>query len=108
MSEFIKGSKALEDAVNAADNFEALREAALQHLAAENKIVRSTEGFGQRRIAGESEPDVSLSESAVPQDQNRCLRVLYLRGNSRFEIYGPSEQDLDLQEENLRALYARQ
>jgi hypothetical protein len=41
------------------------------------------------------------------KDSETFMRVLYLRGNSRFEIFGPSEQDLDQQEAGLRALYAR-
>jgi hypothetical protein len=33
------------------------------------------------------------------------IRLVYPSGNSRFEIYGDSEESLDLQEQRIRALY---
>jgi hypothetical protein len=36
------------------------------------------------------------------------IRVIYPSGNSRFEIYGDSEESLDVQEQRIRALYGSQ
>ena len=109
MSEFLKSSKALDDAVRSATNFEALREAALQHMAVDGQIVRSDEGFGQRRIAGEPEPP-TLSVS-LPAENGRPMRKasdtwsrVVIDGNSHFEIFGDSMADLDTQERGIRAI----
>jgi hypothetical protein len=50
-----------------------------------------------------AQQEALLSEqSAGPQN---CIRVLYLHGNDRLEIYGTSEEELDRKEAQLRALY---
>jgi hypothetical protein len=109
MSEFLKSTKALDDAVRAANNYEAVREAALQHMAADHQIVRSNEGFGQRRIAGEPEPEPDALVS-VPTETGMmrkfsdtfCRYVIF--DNCHFELFGDSEADLDAQEAKIRAV----
>jgi hypothetical protein len=36
------------------------------------------------------------------------MRVIYPAGNSRFELYGDSEESLDAQEQRIRSMYPQQ
>jgi hypothetical protein len=47
----------------------------------------------------------AVQSGPVPNPEARCIRVIYPRGNSRFELYGVDESDLDQQEQKIRALY---
>jgi hypothetical protein len=59
-----------------------------------------------------SENEVLYGRSTLPaqtplpvQSSGSHIRVVYPSGNSRFEIYGDSEESLDLQEARIRAMY---
>jgi hypothetical protein len=56
------------------------------------------------------DPDnrVIVPATAAPSSpivEPTCVRVIYPHSNSRFELVGISEEDLDRQEQKIRALY---
>jgi hypothetical protein len=51
---------------------------------------------------------VNASESSEPVRANvSAYRVIYPHGNSRFELFGADEADLDRQEKQIRAMYQK-
>ena len=112
MSDFLKSNKALDDAIRGATTVEEIREVTLAALATQGVVVRNKQDQYDVRVVPQAPappaPLPALADNAMWKDSETFMRVLYLRGNSRFEIFGPSEQDLDQQEANLRALYERQ
>jgi hypothetical protein len=59
-------------------------------------------------VAPATQPEPSPSLPAAPQQDAKLFRVIYPFGNSRFEIYGVSEADLDQQEKRIREMYGQQ
>jgi hypothetical protein len=67
---------------------------------------------GLRQAAGRGDPRNAMPpvEPAAlplpaPMTEAKCIRVIYPAGNSRFELYGVSEAELDAQEQRIRQLY---
>jgi hypothetical protein len=92
MSDFMPSNKTIDDIVEAVNDpagFERMREALKAHLAG------TTE-----QAAPAPRPVLSVNQSP-PTD----MRVFYV-GNSRFEIYGTSQANLNEQELQIRALYS--
>jgi hypothetical protein len=113
MSEFLKSNKALDDAIRGASSVEEIREITLAALATSGVVVRNKQDQFDVRVNPQA-PEPLASATSLPDNDTRMskdsetfMRVLYLRGNSRFEIFGRSEQDLDTQEAGLRALYGQ-
>jgi hypothetical protein len=95
--------------VENSSSVEEMREAMKAKLAADGFILRER-GYevGSDTLTREAEDAAFAASPASPDApplRDTCIRVLYLRGNSRFEIVGPSEENLDDQEAKLRALY---
>jgi hypothetical protein len=107
MNDFLRSDKEIDAAVNAATNFEQMREAMLSTLANRGVLARSrTDAFDIRVIKtpeldAPPAPAAELSASANPT----CVRVIYPRQNDRLEIYGNSEAELDGKEARIRQLY---
>jgi hypothetical protein len=108
MSEFLRPSAATDKIANESVSFEGLREAMKSELEKQGVIVRGPledGGWGAQLGPGyHAEPavEVSLPEASRPQN---CVRVIYPHLNDRFEIFGASEQELDLKEAQIRSLY---
>jgi hypothetical protein len=99
--EIVEGSSSVEEMRSRMKKFQAA-----------NGIIEIERGFEYGgKLTKEAEDAVSAavpSEAAAPsQRRDTCIRVLYLGGDSKFEIVGPDENSLDMQEEKLRALYRR-
>ncbi len=83
-----------------------------------DEIVGSTmgpEGIETMRAAIkaalESSPQaapVARPVQSAPEPRPTHLRVVYPAGNTRVELLGSSEADLDAQEQRLREFYGRQ
>lgn len=61
-------------------------------------------------VAPPSENETLYGPSALPVQPvqpapQTHMRVVYPKGNARFEIYSDSEESLDLQEAKIRAMY---
>jgi hypothetical protein len=90
MSDFIKSNPKLDEAVNNATNFEALREAMLQTLESQGRIVRGQTAYERRVVpqAPEPEPNVPLSASGYRYErevrfaESTGKRTLIIRANS--------------------------
>ena len=94
MSEFMKSSPAFNRAVMASNNPSDIAELARHYV----------EGTDPRAL--EPEPSAALPTTSTPAPAN-CMRIFYPSGNSRFEIYGVSEADLDEQEKRIREIYGQ-
>jgi len=76
--------------------------------------VNDPAGFERMReqmkalLAGTAEQVAPAPRVALPANQPAptTMRVIFPHGNSRFEIYGTSEADLNEQESQIRALYS--
>jgi hypothetical protein len=82
---------------NIGDAFERLKSALRERMgivppSSENEML-----YGRSSMPAEAPLPVQSSGSHI--------RVVYPSGNARFEIYGDSEESLDLQEARIRALY---
>ena len=101
----------LESVISRAHTSAELRESMLQELTRQGQIVRTREDEfdirrGPRAGAPEAQPAPSLSV-ARPQSPT-CFRVIYPSGNNRFELYGASEAELDLREQQIKAMFSGQ
>jgi hypothetical protein len=57
--------------------------------------------------SGEPQPVVAAAAPTMPDvSRASCYRVVYPHGNTRVELLGASEEDLDQQEQRIRSLYA--
>ena len=96
-------TKIVEDALDGGyGSYDAMREGLKQALGMKPADpTREDFGYGASPSASLSAPQIAAAPGE-PLD----IRVLYLHGNSRFEIVGTQAQ-LDAQEAVLRALYQR-
>lgn len=90
-------SPALKKAIEECHNVEDIRALSLQAAG----MVRDREG-NVVSVSADA-PTVSMPSSApAPSGRGKCIRIFYPLGNSRFEVYGDSEEDLDRQEAAIR------
>jgi len=106
-NEFLRPSAAVDKIVNDSTDFENMRERMKVELEKQGVLVRNPldGGFGVQLNPGyrPAEP-APVPEPEAPRAQN-CVRVVYPKGNDRYEIFGASEQELDLKEAQIRSLY---
>jgi hypothetical protein len=101
--------KSVEDAINSCTDPSSLREVAINSMAEAGLIVRTRGDDLNYRVNPDAvERPVPILPDARPAQEPTCLRVLYLHGNDRLEIYGLSEAELDQKERQLRAMYGGQ
>jgi hypothetical protein len=72
--------------------------------------LRASMGMLSPQAAAEAASGAAAIAPVVPLPVQRAaepthMRVIYPSGNSRFEIYGTSDADLDVQEERIRGIY---
>lgn len=110
MSDFLISNAALDKAVAEASNFEAMREAMKSTLVAQGVIARDGTEYGVARVLTQPDPNASfpLSAEEKVREDHMHERVLYPRQNVRLVIVGPSEANLDQQEEAIRSAFSRQ
>jgi hypothetical protein len=106
---FLKSNAALDKAVLESTNHEQMREALKAELARQGVMERQGTEYGAR-VIGQPEPASSfpLSENGGVRSDRMCERVLYPHENVRLVIVGPSEANLDQQEQAIRAAFNRQ
>jgi hypothetical protein len=107
MDACMKSNPRLDRTVNESTNFEDMREALKTELTMQGIITRNREdgNYGAQLVPGyHAEPAAEVSVPEAPRAQN-CVRVVYPKGNDRYEIFGASEQELDLKEAQIRSLY---
>jgi hypothetical protein len=93
-------TKLVDDAITSGyGSYEAMKESLSRALSLPS---RSEETAQFEREAEPQTPIMPAASASVPQN---CIRVIYPSGNSRFELYGDSEESLDIQEARIRALY---
>jgi hypothetical protein len=108
----MKSNPKLDEQIRNASSVEEIRELTLASLAAQGIVTRDKQDQYDVRVNPQAPtplaPATSVpDDTAMAKDSETFQRVLYLKGNSRFEIFGPSEQDLDKQETGLRTLYGQ-
>jgi hypothetical protein len=98
--------KAVIDATTGQDaSYEGMKSALRNVLQAEGVIVRDRESeFGVHMIP---QPQTTVA-LPVNSPAPTCERIVYPGGNTRCEIFGMSEQDLDQKEAALRAMFGGQ
>ena len=64
-------------------------------------------GYGRTAAAEPSRTPLPVVQHADPVAPPTHYRVVYPYSNSRFELVGYDEEDLDLQEQKIRALYQK-
>lgn len=109
-TEFMRSDREIDAAVTGSTNFEQMREAMLSTLANRGVLVRSrTDAFDVRVIAPVEKDSTApvAAEPVMQGNQDKCIRVLYPGGNARFELTGPSEQNLDEQEKKICQIYGK-
>lgn len=99
MSNEIRSTPALDKIIIEATSgknagYENMREQMLAALASENRIVRGTDGFGQRRIAGGSETDVPVSASSSRYPFEKEIRFHPESGKRALVIRATTLDDL--------------
>lgn len=110
MSEFLKSNKALDDVIRSARTVAEMRESMLTELAAQGSVIRDRQDPYDLRVIPQSPEPPTLSVS-LPAENGRPMRKasdtwsrVVIDGNSHFELFGNSEQDLNDQETTIRAI----
>ena len=96
----------VEAAINRATTSSELRELMLQSMVSAGIAVRTRDDefdIRMRSDASQVRPATSLPATPAPE---KCMRVIYPRGNDRYELYGTSEADLD-EKRNAASRHAR-
>ena len=86
--------------------FDAMKDALHKKLGldtVEQTVIDS--GYGRTAAAEPSRTPLPIVQHANPSAPPTHYRVIYPYSNSRFELVGMSEADLDEQEAKIRALY---
>lgn len=109
-NEFAKSNPAMDEAIGNCTNAEEIRELSKRLLESQGLIQRSRDdaNYGARVIGTQAEPTSASSLPVAPQLAATCIRFIYPSGNSRFELHGTSEADLDQQEARIRQMYGGQ
>jgi hypothetical protein len=103
---FLKSNAALDRVVNEATNTEQMREGLKAELAKQGVIARDTD-FGARVIAQPEPSPAPLSPDGRNREDHKYLRVIYPSGNSRIELTGLTEKELDEAEAKIRAAFGQ-
>jgi len=102
-----KNPRALEVALSTVQTASELRLAMLNALQREGTCIPMTEAeINPYRVQDEpSDARPAVPLSSFPALRNAYIRVIYPRGNDRFEIYGATEEEVNDKEARLRAIY---
>jgi len=111
MSDYtVKSNPALDAAIRGASSVEEIRELTLASLAASGAITRDrVDPYDVRLTSRAPMPLAPAAEPATPVDRpmqkasDTWSRYL-TDGNSHFELFGTSKEDLDSQESRIRAI----
>lgn len=99
-------TNAFDQIVRDANSFDEMRDALhrAQGLASTEQTI--IDG-GYRAAPAEPSAPLPIAQYADRGAPPTHIRVIYPFSNSRFELVGYSEEDLDLQEQKIRALYQK-
>ena len=104
MSEFFKSTPKIDALVNAATNFESIRESMKAELETTGVISRERTDLYGANLLRQPELDAPAAVHAGVEDRGNPthLRVIYPHLDDRFEITGYDEADLDRKEAAIR------
>jgi hypothetical protein len=110
MSDYMKSNPALDAAINSATNVEELREKLLSTLASQGTITRNRQDAYDVRLTSQPPesptPAVSLPASTAMRKFSDMHCRYVISGNSSFELFAGSEEELNQQELAIRAILA--
>jgi len=109
MTEFLRSNPKLDEVIRNATTVDELRESMLAELAKQGTIVRDNrDAFNTRVVPRPPQPPAPVSSSLSDENRMRKASDTWSRyvidGNSHFELFGDSEQDLNEQESRIRAI----
>ncbi len=104
--------KTVTDAINNAQTPQELREAALNSMAASGLIVRTRDDEFNYCLNPDAveRPASPVAPMPAPRSSSHTpqhYRVIYPGGNDRYELAGDSEEELDVKEARIRAMYGQ-
>jgi len=102
MSDFLKSNPQLDEAITNSSSFEGMREAMLQTLAAQGRVVRSrTDAFDVRVIPQTPEPDATVPANGFKYE--REVRFAESTGKRTLLIRANTLEDLNALERQITA-----
>lgn len=95
-----KGSPAFDAALANCRTVEEIREATHKFFGLSNEV-----DYRQENAYAPTTAQPAAVHLSVDPSKQTCIRTIYPSGNMRVELYGDSEESLDVQEQRIRALY---
>jgi hypothetical protein len=95
VSDFIKSNQQLDDAITGANNFEAMREAMLQTLTAQGRVVRSRTDAYDVRVLRSSEPEPNNAPPASGYRFEHEFRYHPASGRRSVILHANTMEDLN-------------